>query len=79
MMKDNIIYNRWNNEVMIKTSGDFIYIICRKENQMDKVVERLTTDTCYLEGYEKRDDDSDTKWILTFKVLNDYEIIPELN
>jgi len=79
MMKDNAVYNQWDNEVMVKTRGEYIYIICHKEKQMDKVVSKLTTDSCYLEGYEEWDDDSDKKWILTFKVLNDYELIPDIN
>jgi len=78
-MKDNTIYNKWDNEIMVKTCGEYIYIICHKEKQMDKVVSKLTTDSCYLKGYEEWDDDSDKKWILTFKVLNDYELIPDIN
>jgi hypothetical protein len=47
---------------------------------MDRVVERLTTDTCKLAGYEEWDEGEDMKWILKFLVIDgDYEIIPEYN
>lgn len=78
-MKDNTVYNKWDNEIMVKTGGEYIYIICHEERQMDKVVSKLTTDSCYLQDYEEWDDDSDKKWILTFKVLNDYELVPDIN
>ena len=31
MMKDNTVYNHSDNEVLVKTNGDLIYIICNKE------------------------------------------------
>tara|TARA_X000001036_G_scaffold403031_1_gene409264 strand:- start:740 stop:967 length:228 start_codon:yes stop_codon:yes gene_type:complete len=75
-MKDNIIYNKSDNRVMVKTNGDLIYIICNKEEQQETVVKRMTTDNCILEHYEVWEDE---KVILTFRVLDDYEVIPELN
>ncbi|SVE42791.1 uncharacterized protein METZ01_LOCUS495645, partial [marine metagenome] len=27
-LKDNVVYNRPDNEVMVRTNGDYIYIIC---------------------------------------------------
>ena len=79
-MKDDAVYNKWNNEVMVKTGGNSIYIVCHKESQVDKVVTKMTTDTCKLSGYEEWDDDEDKKWILTFAVVSDeYTLDPELN
>tara|TARA_B100000287_G_scaffold30295_1_gene28464 strand:- start:666 stop:893 length:228 start_codon:yes stop_codon:yes gene_type:complete len=75
-MKDNVVYNKWDNEVMVKTAGDLIYIICHKEEQQEKVVQKMTTDNCLLESYEIWEDE---KIILTFRVLDNYEITPELN
>jgi predicted hydrolase (HD superfamily) len=47
---------------------------------MDRVVERLTTDTCLLAGYEEWDEDEDKKWILKFFICDsDYEMTPEYN
>ena len=40
-MKDNAVYNRWDNEVMVKTAGEFIYIVCHKEEQQKKVVSKI--------------------------------------
>ena len=33
-MKDNAVYNQPDNEVMVKTNGDMIYIICKDEEQV---------------------------------------------
>ena len=47
---------------------------------MDQKVERMTTDTCILSGYEEWDEDEDKKWILTFAVCDwDYEMTPDYN
>ena len=34
---------------------------------------------CVFEGYEEWDEKEDMKWILTFRVLEDYEKSPDLN
>jgi hypothetical protein len=65
---------------MVRTNGDEIFVVCEKEEQLDRVVKRLTTDTCKLAGYEEWDEGEDMKWILKFLVIDgDYEIIPEYN
>ena len=68
-LKDNTVYNR----------PDYIYIICRDEDQVQPVMDKMNTDTCYLSDYEEWDEDEDMKWILTFKVNDDSEPRPELN
>ena len=78
-MKENIIYNRPDNEVMIKSNKDFIVIICRNEEQVQPVMDRMNTDTCFLSEYEEWDEDEDMKWILTFKVTDEFEELPEKN
>ena len=79
-VKPNITYNKHDNEVMVRTDRNFIYVICKKEHQTDSVVERLTTPQCKLVSYEEWDEDEDKRWILTFFVSPDeYEITPELN
>ena len=78
-MKDDITYNRPNNEVMVRSDGDLIYVICNKESQQDTVVKRMTTDNCMLEHYEEWDEGKDMKWILTFKVLDDFDRRPLKN
>ncbi len=78
-MKDNTVYNRAGNEVYVKSEGDLIYVICNKESQQDIVVEKMTTKNCMLESYEEWDEDDDMKWILTFRILDEYEIKPDLN
>ena len=75
-MRDDVVYNKWDNQVMVKTAGDLIYIVCHKEEQQEKVIQKMTTDNCLLESYELWEDE---KTILTFRVLDNYEITPELN
>ena len=75
-MRDDVVYNKWDNKVMVKTAGDLIYIVCHKEEQQEKVIQKMTTDNCLLESYEVWEDE---KTILTFRVLDNYEITPELN
>ena len=78
-MRENIIYNRPTNEVMVRTNGNFIYIICNKEEQVQPVMDKMTNNTCYLSDYEEWDDDEDMRWILTFKILDEFDIKPKLN
>ena len=78
-LKDNTVYNRPDNEVMVRTNKDYIYIICRNEEQVQPVMDKMNTDTCYLADYEEWDEGDDMKWILTFKVTDDSESLPEKN
>ena len=78
-MKDNTVYNYPENEVLVKTNGDLIYIICNKESQQDIVIQKMVNDNCILESYEEWDEDDDMKWILVFRILDEYDIKPELN
>ena len=75
-MRDDVVYNKWDNQVMVKTAGDLIYIVCHKEEQQEKVIQKMTTDNCLLESYEVWEDE---KTFLTFRVLDNYEITPEFN
>ena len=79
MMKDNIVYNGPDNEVMVRTNGDLIYIICNKESQQDIVVRKMINDNCMLESYEVWDEGEDMKWILVFRILDEFDIKSELN
>ena len=79
MMRDNVVYNKWDNEVMVKTAGEYIYIICKDEKQVQPVMDKMNNNTCYLSDYEEWDEDEDMKWILTFKVLDDLDQLPEKN
>ena len=39
----------------------------------------MCTDNCILEDYEEWDEGKDMKWILTFRLLDEYEKKTELN
>ena len=79
MLKDNTVYNYPENEVLVKTNGDLIYIICNKESQQDIVVKKMINDNCMLESYEVWDEGDDMKWILVFRILDKFDIKSELN
>ena len=79
MMRENIVYNGPGNDVMVKTNKDYIYIICPNEEQVQPVLDKMTTDTCFLSDYEEWDEGDDMKWILTFKVFDDNEELPDKN
>ena len=78
-MKENTVYNQYDNAVYVKTDGDKINNICNKENQMQKVISKMTNRDCIFEGYEEWDEEEDMKWILTFRVLDEYENYPDIN
>jgi hypothetical protein len=65
--------------VYIKTDGDMIYIICNEENQMDNVNERFHGSGNKLIGYEEWDEGKDKKWIMTWKVPDEFEMPIEYN
>ena len=65
--------------VHIKAHGDRIDIICNREEQMQKVINRMSNKDCVFEGFEHWDDDEDSKWILTFKVLDEFDKYPDYN
>ena len=54
-MKNNIVYNRSDNKVMVKTEGNKIVIICNTEKEMDMVHKKFSkknTNT-FLVDYEE--------------------------
>ncbi len=69
------------NQLLVSTDGDMIYVICKTERQQEMVVKRMTTDNCMLEDYEiwEEDEEYPQTTILKFRVLDEYEIKPELN
>ena len=39
----------------------------------------MSNDVCIFEGYEEWDDGDDRKWILTFRILDEFELKPDFN
>ena len=78
-MRSDAVYNHWDNLVYVRTDGNMIHVICHKEEQMDAVNERFHGTGNEFIGYEEWDEGDDKKWILTFRVLDEYEVVPELN
>ena len=71
--KDEAVYNHANNLVMVRSHGNMIYVICHREEQIQQVVSRMTTDYCIFHEYEEWDEEEDKKWIVTFRILEDEE------
>ena len=66
-MKQNIVYNRPENQVFVKSQDNKLYIVCHKEKQMQQVIDRMTTDNCKLTEYEEWDG----QYLMTFEVGED--------
>ena len=72
-LKSNIVYNQPNNQVMVKTDGNKIVIICNTEEDLDKVHMRFSkrnTNT-FLVDYEEWDEGEDKKYIVTYEIKKD--------
>ena len=69
-LKPDITYNNPDNKVMVKTNGDLIYIISPTEKQTDKIVKRMTTESCELIDYEPWEDEI---VILTFQITENFD------
>ena len=69
-LKPDITYNNPDNKVMVKTNGDLIYIISPTEKQTDKIVKRMTTESCELIEYEPWEDEI---VILTFQITENFD------
>ena len=66
-MKQDKIYNRPHNQVLVKSEDNKLYIICHKKEQMQKVMDRMTIDNCKLTEYEEWDG----QFLMTFEVGED--------
>jgi hypothetical protein len=74
------VKSKSNIPLYVKTVGDRVDIICNDENQIQKVIKNMTKPgNCIFEGYEEWDEDEDMKWILTFKILDEFDKPLELN
>ena len=78
-LKYNTVYNHADNLIYVKTNGNLIYIICNRESQQEQVVKRMVNDNCRFKSYEEVNDDINRKYILTFEVVDDYELKQEFN
>jgi hypothetical protein len=74
-MKKNVVYNHYDNQILVSTNNDLIYIICNNEEQMNKVNERFTKKDAktVLVDYEEWDEGVDKKWILTYQVMEEFD------
>ena len=70
--QEEIVYNKDYNQVMIKSFGNKIYIIC-KESKEQQVIDRMTTNTCILSEYKEWSSERgmEKRSLLVFQVMDE--------
>ena len=57
--------------VLFKADGDHISIICNTDYQLNKVLEQLHNDDCYMTEVDKWEDEGDgNTWLVVFNIAN---------
>ena len=72
--QEEIVYNKDYNQVMIKSFGNKIYIIC-KESKEQQVIDRMTTKTCMLSEYKEWNSERgmEPRSLLVFQVMDEID------
>ena len=72
--QEEIVYNKDYNQVMIKSFGNKIYIIC-KESKEQQVIERMSTKTCILSEYKEWSSERgmEKRSLLVFQVMDEID------
>ena len=72
--QEEIVYNKDYNQVMIKSFGNKIYIIC-KESKEQQVIDRMTTPTCILSEYKEWNSERgmEKRSLLVFQVMDEID------
>ena len=72
--QEEIVYNKDYNQVMIKSYGNKIYIIC-KESKEQQVIERMSTPTCILSEYKEWSSERgmEKRSLLVFQVMDEID------
>ena len=72
--QEEIVYNKDYNQVMVKSYGNKIYIIC-KESKEQQVIERMSTPTCILSEYKEWSSERgmEKRSLLVFQVMDEID------
>jgi len=72
--QEEIVYNKDYNQVMVKSFGNKIYIIC-KESKEQQVIERMSTPTCILSEYKEWSSERgmEKRSLLVFQVMDEID------
>ena len=72
--QEEIVYNKDYNQVMVKSYGNKIYIIC-KESKEQQVIERMSTKTCILSEYKEWSSERgmERRSLLVFQVMDEID------
>tara|TARA_R110000824_G_scaffold205378_3_gene390249 strand:- start:1767 stop:2051 length:285 start_codon:yes stop_codon:yes gene_type:complete len=73
VFKKDEILNEPDNLVLVNARPGCVRIICRTDDQMDGVMDRMMGGgNCVLEEFEQWDEGEDKQFIMTFRVLDDF-------
>ena len=72
--QEEIVYNKDYNQVMVKSYGNKIYIIC-KESKEQQVIKRMSTPTCILSEYKEWSSERgmEKRSLLVFQVMDEID------
>ena len=74
-MRENAVYNDADNLIYVRSLGDKIFIVCKDDDQVDKVQSHFHNAGNVMLEFEEWDEGDDKKYILTFKVGENVELI----
>ena len=74
-MRENVVYNEADNLIYVRSLGDKIFIVCKDEEQINKVQTHFHKAGNVMLEFEEWDEGDDKKYILTFQVGENVELI----
>ena len=74
-MRENAVYNDADNLIYVRSLGDKIFIICKDDDQVNKVQKHFHKSGNIMLEFEEWDEGDDKKYILTFQCGENVELI----
>ena len=74
-MRENVVYNEADNLIYVRSLGDKIFIVCKDEDQINKVQTHFHKAGNVMLEFEEWDEGDDKKYILTFQCGENVELI----
>jgi len=73
--RENVVYNDEDNLIYVRSLGDKIFIVCKNDDQVDKVQSHFHNTGNVMLEFEEWDEGDDKKYILTFKVGENVDLL----
>ena len=74
-MKSDTVYNQADNKVFVSTNGEKIVVVCDTDEKLQHVQRKFHEAGNSIIEFEEWDEGDDKKYILTFKVGENVELI----